>query len=270
MNGRRFSLALLLALAGCAAVAQGAVAQVGTQAVNTTAVTCVASVEGFFEDSHCDKKLASPTGKFEHAAISKDTTTEIDAPIVGPWLITTALAGVKTEVSCSKAASVAGKSFIHNVESSGKHTATGTVQLNFTECTVIKPSKCVVKEPINLKATFEGVEKLEPTSKNEMGIEFDIETEEGLGLTFANKGAETCSLNNGGKPFQIHGSMIATGNTPTQKEKHSGATWKLETGTAANKMETLTTSSGTAVQIFATFTPQMASGGNPIAFTTVT
>jgi hypothetical protein len=267
MIGRRstIGLALLCAFAFCAFAAQSAMAEKGVHAVNTTAVTCVPSAEGFFKDAHCDEKLASPTGKFEHAAISNDTTTEIEVSQTKTSKLKGTLAGVNTEVTCNKVKSVAGKSFIHNVEIEKKHTVTGTVQVQFTECTVLKPTKCVIKEPIVTTATFEGVEEL-GINKDTMGVEFvgKNANKEFAELTFENKGAEKCALLNGGKPFIVLGSVIATG-TPPPKEKHAGATLNfnmfpqtLEIGLKPAEFE-------------GTFTTTMAgAGGNPIALTTTT
>jgi hypothetical protein len=272
MIGRRSTIgvALLCAFAFCVFAAQSAMAQTGEKAVNTTAVTCVPQGEGNFEDSHCDKKSPIPgTGKFEHAPITKDTTTEIEVTGEGSFTLTGVLAGVNAEITCKKAQSVAGKSFLHNVETSGKHTVTGTVLIHFSECEVKKPTKCTLKEPVVTTANFEGVEKLGP-SKNEMGVEFKGEGAEGsfAELTFQNKGEEKCSLTNGGKPFLVQGSAIATGQTATQSESYSGATSKYELGPENNRMETLTI--GGKPQTFTgTFTTRMA-GGDPIALTTTT
>jgi hypothetical protein len=266
MNGRRFSLVLLLALAGCAAVAQGAVAQVGTQAVNTTAFTCV---EGGglkdFKDAHCDEFVGTEKGKFGHVAISKDQKTEIAVSQEGSSKFNGTLIGVNTEVICNKSASVAGKSVIDNVEVSGKHITTGTLQITLSECTVLKPSKCIVTDTV-LTADFQGVEGLKPGS-NDMGLELVGEGEEKTfgELIFHDKGAEKCAISNMTKPYKLKGSAIATGKV-AQGNKQTGATWVLED---ANEMETLEASAKKA-SLAGTFTLSMAGGGNPIALTTVT
>jgi hypothetical protein len=268
-------LALLCAFALCAFAAQSAMAQVGTASTNTTAVTCVPSAEGSFKDAHCDEKVTPGTGKFAHAAISNDTTTEVEVTTgktknstteQTPAKLNATLAGVNTEITCNTVASVAGKSFLHNVETSGKHTVTGTAQVNFTECTVVKPLKCTIAEPVVTTANAVGVEGL--NGKGAMGVEFVGEGAEKsfAGVTFQNKGAEICSLVNGGKPFQVKGSVIATGNVAAG-EKHGGATGVLED---ANGMETLEVGAKKA-SAAGTFTPSMfGAGGNPITLTTVT
>jgi hypothetical protein len=265
MNGRRFSLALLLALAGCAVVAQGAVAQVGTQAVNTTAVTCVKGGSGEeFKDPHCTEYVGTEKGEYGHVSISNGTTTELAVTNVGSVKINATLAGVNTEVICSKAASVAGNSFLENVETSGKHTVFGLVQITLSSCEVIKPAKCIVTD-IVLTSNFVGVEGL--NGKGEMGIEFTgVPFEKDFaGLTFHDKGAEKCSLNNMTKPFTLKGSAIATGKVaPTAQ--YGGATWVFED---ANEMQTLEAGLKKA-SFAATFTVSMSGGGNPIALTTTT
>jgi hypothetical protein len=82
----------------------------------------------------------------------------------------------------------------------------------------------VVKEPIERRFLFEGVEKL-GVNKDTMGVEFKgdpNESEPIFALTLENKGAEKCAL--AGKKLEVFGTAIATGK-PSPKEKHSGATW---------------------------------------------
>jgi hypothetical protein len=260
-------LALLCAFAFCAFAAQSAMAQVGTKSTNTTAVTCVEVAKGgHFEDEHCGKAHPTNEGKFTHEAIPNDTTTEVEVSLVGSAKLNSVLAGVVTEITCNKVKSVEGKSFLHNVETSGKHTVTGTTQVNFSECTVQKPLKCKIKEPIVNTADAVGVEGL--NGKNEVGIELKGEGAENTfsELSFENKSAEEkCSLLNGGKPFMAKGSVIATGKTPPG-EKHGGATGVLED---ANEMGTLKVGSSKASKA-ATGVTRMAGGGNPIAVTRVT
>jgi hypothetical protein len=259
-------LALLWALAFCAFAAQSASAQIGTKAVNTTAVTCVnvGDEDGEFADAHCSEKVPFGDGNFEHIAIENSKTTEVEVSQEGTSKLNGTLAGVSTEVTCKKVKSVAGKSFLHNVETEGKHTATGEFQVNFTECTVVKPSKCVVAEPIVVTASAVGVEGL--NKKEEMGVEFKGSGAEGTfaELKFANKGAESCALN--GKSFLIKGSVISTGKV-AQGNKHIGATAVYED---ANEMETLEIGVKKA-SFAAVFTTRMSGvGGEPISGTTVT
>jgi hypothetical protein len=266
MIGRRTAvgLSLLCALMFSAIAVQSATAQVGTKSINTTAFTCVPGGGNLdFSDAHCDNKVEDGKGKFGHEPITKNVTTEVEVSQEGTSKLNGTLAGVNTEVTCNKVKSVAGKSFLHNVETESNHTVTGTVQVNFTECTVVKPAKCVVAEPIVTTAEAVGVEGL--NGKNEMGVEFKGEGAEGAfaELKFANKGAESCALN--GKAFIVKGSAIATGKVP-QGNDHSGATAVYED---ANEMQTLEIGAKKA-SFAGTFTTSMASGGHPITLTTTT
>jgi hypothetical protein len=262
MNGRRFSLVLLLALAGCALVAQGAVAQVGTKSTNTTAVVCVKGGEEDFKDAHCDESVGAENGEYGHKAIGNGETTETEVTQEGTSTFTFELGPV--QVACKKAVTVKGKSFIHNVETEGKHTATGTIQLNFSECEVKNLKGCTAIEPITFTASFEGVEKLNE-AKNEMGLELKGEGKEGTfaEIAWGSKAPEKCGVVTS---FLVRGSMIATGGTEIQSEEQSGSTLVFED---ANSMETLVFAAKT-VSFAGTFTPSMSGGGNPISLTTVT
>jgi len=271
-------LSLLCALAFCAFAAQSASAQKGTRAKNTTAFTCVnpGPKEGDFKDAHCDEKVASQTGEYAHEPIPLNTTTQLTVTNEGTTNKTEGSASItirftfallKVEITCKTATTEGAKeSFIHNVESEAKtHTVTGTLAILLKDCEVKTPAKCGVKEPIELKALFEGVEGLGPT-KDTHGIEFKGDPEETSPLAsiiFTNKGAEKCPLVE--KTVAITGSMIATG-TPSPKEKHSGATTVFEPG---NEMQTLT-AGGKPAEFIATFTTRMFGKGLPISFTTVT
>jgi hypothetical protein len=267
-RGATMGLALLCAFAFCAFAAQSAIAQVGTKATNTTAVTCVKVTPGTgdFEDEHCDKLHSTDEGNYVHEEVAKDTTTELEVSQESASKISGTVAGVATEITCNIVVSLPEKSFIHNVETEGKHTVTGSVQIEFAECTVVKPSKCVIKEPIVLTAGYQAVEGL--NKKAEMGVEF-VGTGESKILTettFANKGEEKCALLNGGKAFIVKGSMIATGKV-AQGNKQTGATWVLED---ANEMETLEIGAKKA-SFAGTLTMRTPGcGGKPIALTTVT
>jgi hypothetical protein len=284
MNGRRTAvgLSLLCALAFCAFAAQSASAQIGTKAKNTTAFTCVKG-GGLrdFKDAHCDEFVGAEKGEFGHVAIPLNETTELEVTNsetanktteAASITIKTNLAGVSVEITCKTATTngAAEKSFIHNVESEPKvHTATGTLAILLKDCEVKKPAKCSVKEPIEMKALFEGVEGLGP-NKDTHGVEFKGDPDAQaplLSITLQNNGPEPCAL--AGKTVGIFGTMIATG-TPSPKDKHSGATTRFEPG---NEMQTLT-AGGKAAEFTATFTMRMKESGgikqNPIALTTVT
>lgn len=266
MIGRRtvVGLSLLCALMFSAIAVQSASA---AKAVNTTAVTCVEGGTKDFSDAHCDTKVAAGTGKFGHAAIANDTTTEIEVDnsetggVKDPAVLAGKAFGAATEITCT---GVSGTGTLHNVESSGKHTVTGTVTVNYTGCTVNKPAKCIVAEPIVVKAIAEGVEGLAPEGKG-MGVEFGPdESKNFTQITFKNKGAESCSLNE--KTLNVEGSATATG-IPASTEKHSGATADFDhaKNTALGKL----LFGGVAAGFENTGTVKMK-GGGPIALTTTT
>jgi hypothetical protein len=272
MIGRRavLGLSLLSALVFCALAAQGASA---AEAKNTTAVTCVEKAKGFFEDAHCDTKLPTPTGNFEHVAIELNTETEIHVTnektaekTTQSTPVTTKLVfgGVEVHVECTKVVTdTKNKSFIRNTEPITKeHKVDGTIAVIFEGCTVKKPANCTIKS-ITFAAKFVGVEELGPNHDTH-GLEFKPD-----GVAFSSKvlEGEKCPLK--GKAIEITGSMIATG-TPSPKEKHSGATWIFEPGNEMQKLE----AGGKAAEFKATLTPSMVNSEgkteNPIALTTTT
>ena len=276
MIGRRTTvgLSLLCALLFSAIAVQSASA---VKAVNTTAVTCVeGGVTKDFSDAHCDTKVPAGTGKFSHEAIPNDTTTEIttDNTTTGgatdPAVLKGKAFGVASEITCNKVASQAGKAFFHNIEHAAtkQHTVTGTLISSFTECSVQKPLKCDVKEPIVVEAEGEAVEGLESGGKKEtMG--FQVKAKAGkpfAAITYINNGAEKCALN--GKIVNVTGSAIATGTPePSKANKHSGATGTYDHTKITENKELLL--GGEAAGLDLTTTVRMT-GGNPIALTTTT
>ncbi len=294
MIGRRTTagLTLLCALVSCAFAAQSASAQKGTPATNTTAFTCVnvGANKGEFSDEHCDTKVGPEKGSFAHQEFpkSKETTaievtnekTSDDTTKATTAVLTSVHLGVHVEITCTVVKEKAGgKNWIQNVEKEGKHTVEGTVEAEFTKCTVVKPAKCEIAEPIKSIAKFIGVEGLKGGGKEKtMGIEFaQDEGKPFAEITFKNKGVEACAFN--GKTFNVAGSAIATGKPePSATNKHSGATSifqrneTVETGKdnkPAEEMETLTFG-GSRSHFDARFTTRMAEKGNPITTTTVT
>jgi hypothetical protein len=243
-------------------------------AKNTTAFTCV---EGGgakdFEDPHCDKSVAAGEGKFGHVPIALNQTTEITVSNAktknktmegSPTIFKFTFAGVATEVSCK---TVHGLGTMHNVEPVlGEHKVTGTLTIKANECKVLAPEKCKVKEPIEYKTEFEGVEELGP-EKNTHGIEFKPHKEGPLALIEINFVGAECVLK--GKVAPIQGTMIATG-APNPKEKYSGATLNF-----SNEMtkETLKVD-GIPAEHSGSLTLRMAPIGgqeqHPISFTTFT
>jgi hypothetical protein len=273
MFGRRAlaGLSLLSALLFCALVAQGASA---AESKNTTAVTCVSVENGFFEDAHCDTKLPSATGKFEHAAIANGTETEIHITnektaekTTKPTAATLKgiLGGVELQIECTKVVTDAtNKSFVRNTEPVAKeHKVDGTAAVIFEGCTAKKPANCTVAK-ITTSSKFIGVDGV-GAEKNTMGLEFKPD----VGTNFASftLEGEKCALK--GKAIEVKGSMIATG-APNPKEKYSGATIKFEPGNEMEKLEI----GEKAAEFTATFTTSsVGSCGeteNPIALTTST
>jgi hypothetical protein len=264
-------LSLLSALLFCAFAAQSASA---VPAKNTTAFTCVENGGAKdFQDPHCDKKVAAGQGKFGHIAIPLNATTEITVSNAktknntiesSPTVFKFEFAGQEVEISCKN---VHGLGTLHNVEPILKeHKVTGTLTIKVTECKVEKPANCFVKEPIEYKTEFEGVEGLGPEA-NTHGIEFRPHKEGPFALIEINFVGAECVLN--GKVAPIVGNMIATG-TPNPKEKHSGATLKF---TKEMTKETLTVD-GKPAEHSGGLTLRMAPIGgqeqHPISFTTFT
>ncbi len=250
---------------------------------NTTAVTCVAVTPGTgsFEDAHCDKTHPELAGNYGHQIISAGTETEFDLtsekvtnetkdaePAIFKFLVGLA----KVELECTTVKNNVENSEILNTQPQAAiHTFTGTSETILSNCNVKLLAKCVISEPLVLKATIQGVEGIEGPKgeKNAMGLKFvgDGESETFGALEFKNKGAETCSLN--GKVFKIQGSMIATGGPTTesaQENKGSGATLVF---TPKFKMQSLKVGAN-STEFFTVATPVMAGGGNPIALTTTT
>lgn len=273
MIGRKaiVGVSLLSALVFCAFVAQSATA---APAKKTTAFTCV-EFGGLkdFEDAHCDHRVAPEQGKFGHVPIPQNQTTEVtvtnektgfgtveSTPTVLKFFL-----GIKpVEISCK---TVHGVGTMHNMEPlPQEHKVTGTLTVKATECKVLKPMKCFVKEPIEYLTEFEGVEGLGP-EENTHGIEFKPHIEEeGTLMTITLEGPE-CPFK--GVVVPITGTMIATGG-PNPKEQHSGAT---QIFTNEMTKETLK-AGGKPAEHSGALTMKMAPvegvEQNPIAFTTVT
>jgi hypothetical protein len=264
-------LSLLSALLFCAFAAQSASA---APAKNTTAFTCVENGGAKdFEDPHCDKKVAAGQGKFGHVGIPLNATTEITVSNAKtknktiestPTVFQFEFAGQEVEISCK---TVHGLGTLHNVEPVLKeHKVTGTLTIKVTECKVEKPAKCFVKEPIEYKTEFEGVEGLGPEA-NTHGIEFKPHKEGPFALIEINFVGAECVLK--GKVAPIVGTMIATG-TPSPIEKHSGATLKF---TKEMTKETLTVDGKPAEHSGPLTLRRAPIGGqeqSPISFTTIT
>lgn len=226
MIGRQaaIGLSLLCTLLCGAFAAPGASA---TLAKNTTAFTCVPNGGNLdFSDAHCDHQVGEGTGSFGHQAIPLSTTTEVvqtnestknETTERTPAILKGELLKAKVEISCQKAE---GKGTFKNEEPESKvHRGSGEGSTEITECTVVKPAKCKVKEPIAVNVTAVPVEELNGTEKNMGGeIKGAKANETFTEITF--EGAE-CGLK--GPTFPIKGSLIATG-APAPNAKYTGAT----------------------------------------------
>jgi hypothetical protein len=284
MIGRRavVGLSLLSALLFCVFAAQSASAAL-TTSKNTTAFTCVKTLDnsGDFTKAHCDKEDTGVLGKevYKHELIPLKTTTEVDATNdkvtesttkSEPAVLKGTVNLVKTEITCNTVKNNTKESTIHNEEpEAGSHTFTGTVVVEYTNCTVSKPEKCTVKTPIVATATVHGVEGLEGPKgeKNAMGVEF---VGHGVEETFTEitYQGESCALKN--QTFPVKGKVIAT-NGPTtessQENREAGATLVF---TPKFKMQELKLGKE-AAEFTSIVTPKMAGEtGNPISLTTTT
>ena len=266
MIGRKTTvgLSLLCALLFSAITVQSASA---APAINTTAVTCVENGgKKDFSDAHCDTKVTEGTGKFGHVEIARDTTEEItiNNDVTGkstdPAILAGKAFGAATEILCS---TVHGDGWIENFGNEKEHRFEATVTFEYSECSVAKPSKCDVEEPIEVRAIARGVEGIAPEGKG-MGVSFGPDESKNLTqITYINKGAESCALN--GKTVNLEGSAIATGKEP--KVKHSGATPDFDHARITGEGTLLF--GGVAAGFENTGTVRMK-GGGPIALTTTT
>jgi hypothetical protein len=237
MIGRRavVGLSLLSALLFCAFAAQSASA---APSKNTTMFTCVnvGKDKGEFKDPHCDEKVTPLKGEYEHAKVANGLVTEVSATNSGVTESTkkSEVAKLKskvglteTEITCNTVENAPKNSKIENkfaeVEGKPKHTIKGEIETLFKTCTVGKPAKCTVKEPIKSNAKFESVEEL-GAEANEMGGELKGSGAEETFAEITYEGAE-CSLK--GKTFKVKGSVIGTSGPTTtspQTNDWSGAT----------------------------------------------
>jgi hypothetical protein len=279
-------LSLLCALFFCALATQSASAAF-KKSEKTTAFTCVKTKpnSGDFNDEHCDEFVGANKGEYTHVEIAKNTTTEITATnsTTGAGTFSPTLkgklGGVELEIVCKTGHA---EGFIHNVEPSANiHEVTGTATTKFggaagsKDCTVVKPANCTVKEPIEVKAEFEGVEG-GGAGNNEMGLEFKVVGGK-AGGTFVEitlEGAK-CAIK---VPLVVKlkekvTGVIATG-TPKPTEKYSGATLWFTNAMTAEALEI----GGNVAEFEAKFTPRMKrtkeeeekkeDKTNPIALTT--
>jgi hypothetical protein len=250
MNGRKavIGLSLLCALAFAAFAAPSAQA-------GTTAFTCAEDPNGTFTEAHCAANGHSDGAKYKHVGFegttvwkstnhkTKNTTLE-DTPAI----LKGTLAGAASELTCT---TVKGSGSLTNETVSEKMKVKGTAAVEYTECKVVKPTKgCIVEEPIIAEATVASIEAGET-----MGLEFKGAKAGGVfaEIKYLNKGAEKCALLNGGKPFPVTGSTVAT---------DKGATSEF---TAAHSKLVL---GGNAASYTGVETVSSAAGGTPLSMTT--
>jgi hypothetical protein len=215
MNGRRavIGLSLLCALAFTAFAAPSAQA-------GTTAFTCVKGGGAQeFTEAHCAANGHNDGNKYGHVGFAgttnwvstnkKTANTTVDHTTA---ILKGTLAGAASELSCTK---VDGKGTLTNEEVGGKMQVSGTATVSYRECTVTKPTKgCVVAEPVVAEANVLSVE-----AGATMGLEFKGKKAGGVfaEIKYENKGAEKCALLNGGKPFPVTGSTVATDKGATSE-----------------------------------------------------
>lgn len=245
-------LSLLCALLFCAYAASSA------SASGTTAVTCVKSEtgKGDFADAHCGQPKKGE-GQFAHTAIPLSTPTNISLTNANttsetkgaqPFIFTGSIGLTKIEFSCSKAG---GTGTLTNEEpEAGVMKVTGDAKIEASECTVVKPAKCTVKEPFAWDTHFKGYE-----GGTEMGIEFTPKNGKNFG-SWELQGSE-CTLK--GQSFAIEGSFKGTvGGTTEGQGATIGFTAASTTGLKWG---------GNPYTLTGSLTPSMTEG-NPIAFTT--
>jgi hypothetical protein len=251
MIGRKavIGLSLLCALAFTAFAAPSAQA-------GTTMFTCVKGGGAQeFTEAHCAKNGHDDKNKYGHVGFAgttkwvstnkKTANTTVDHTTA---ILKGTLAGATAEISCTK---VDGHGSLTNEEVGGKMRVQGTAVGTYSECTVTKPTKgCTVKQPIIFESNVSTVEE-----GATMGLRFtgskagEIFTE----IFYENKGAEKCSLLNGGKPFPTSGSMVATdkGATLEFTAAHSKLLWGGKTVTYT-AVDTVTSEAGTPLSMTTT------------------
>jgi hypothetical protein len=236
MIGRRavLGLSLLSALVFSAFAVQSAAAE--GPSVNTTMFTCVDTFPnnaGDFTDPHCDTAGIPKKERYAHVGIENGNTTSLIATNKEvtnstkdsePTVFKSKVGLTATEITCTTVETETANTTAHNEVLNMKHTITGFVRLVHKGCTVNKPAKCTIKEPIEANAKVNGVEGL-GAGANEMGLELKGSGAEETFAEITYEGAE-CSLK--GKTFKVKGSVICTSGPTTespQTNKSSGATW---------------------------------------------
>jgi hypothetical protein len=120
------------------ALAFSAFAAANASAAGTTTFTCseAASVKNF-SDADCSTKV-SEGAKFGHIAIAEGTATELKAT-GGTQTLTTHVGGIVVELQCTAVKTTSGSSTNTLVSGVMQNLGSG-IQLEYTGCTVLKPS----------------------------------------------------------------------------------------------------------------------------------
>ncbi|MGD9736671.1 MAG: hypothetical protein AB7V58_13880 [Solirubrobacterales bacterium] len=207
----------VVALAVMCALAAGALAAANASAEQRAYTCSTGAVAEEFTDEHCLNKTGS--GEYGHTLISEEEaeftlsnakTAESTTAAAVSKLAST-VSGVVTEVQCT---SLSGEGQLTNAESS----VTGTGVIEYTGCTVTKPSGkgCVVKggeiTTNEVKGTTAG--------QAEAKIKFTPNS----GETFASITIEGCSIGSLNNTFPLAGSLIADVNGATITSTHAGIT----------------------------------------------
>lgn len=230
MIGRRsiLGLSLLGAIAIFAFTAQSAFAVEGWSTnTNTTAYTCVKGATEDFSDAHCDNQVTAGTGEYGHEQLPAGETTEItisnegttnNTTEAGPAVLESTLFGVNVKLT---AQGVHGLGWIRNNEpSAGEHTVTGRVVVEYTLVSVSGLKNCSVEEPIEVDASFKGVDN----GSGAMGVEFEA-AEEGNPFTKITFTGSKCALN--GVTIPVEGTAVGTGGAGSEAN-NTGATTLFE------------------------------------------
>jgi hypothetical protein len=259
---------MLCALAFCAFAAQSASAK------GTTAFTCSESATTKdFADEHCDREVGPPEGKWGHVEIAENTETEVEFTNAKtknetleatPAILKGEVALAKSEITCKK---VTGTGTLKNIKDAGgvMQNEGKLIKVEYSECTVQKPAKCKVKEPIVVNATSITKETL-GASGTEMGTELKPAAGAFAEITFENLGAEVCSLK--GTTAKVEGTAVGTGSRGSAETVSSSGGTLLFTNSMTK--ETLKFG-GNPAEFQNTITTTMKEvGGKPITYTTTT
>jgi hypothetical protein len=229
MIGRRAItvLAFLCALVFSLFASQSAFAEIP----ETTAFECTKSAATRdFSDAHCDI-TTTPQSNFGHTKLSNTVETAVTATnektanmtlSSTPATLEGEAAGMKVKITCTKL-SGSGK-LINEEPSAGVMRVKGTGSGEATDCTVEKPLKCTVAEPIVGGGSAVSLTNL-GAGKNEMGAESSPPAGQKVYavIEFLNKGAEVCAFNK--SKFNIEGSGVGTSPIGSDEAtKESGAT----------------------------------------------